>query len=79
MRTRTPNTERARRRSDVYGKCACVSFAAFETHLMDDWEKLAEAEYLTKSAYFKRFIRAEARKLKEQQNTDWASMHGGRK
>jgi len=45
---------------------------------MDEWEKLAEAEYLTKSGYFKRFIRAEARKLKEQQNTDWASIYGGR-
>jgi len=78
MQTRTSNIKENRRRSDVYGKSACLSFAAHEIHLMDEWEKLAEAEYLTKSGYFKRFIRAEARKLKEQQSTDWASMYGGR-
>ena len=41
--------------------------------------KTAESEYLTKSGYLKRFIRSEARKLKEQQSTDWTSMYGGRK
>jgi len=46
---------------------------------MDEWEKLAESEYLTKSGYFKRFLRAEALKLKEQQSTDWTSMYGGRR
>ena len=56
----------SRHRNDVYGKCACLSFAAHEIHLMDEWEKLAESEYLTKSGYLKRFIRAEARRLKDQ-------------
>ena len=79
MRTRTTNTKTSGHRGDVYGKCACLSFAAHEIHLMDEWEKLAESEYLTKSGYFKRFLRAEARKLKEQQTTDWASMYGGRR
>lgn len=78
MQTRTKQTQRNRRNSDVYGKCQCVSFSAHEVHLMDDLEKLADSEYMTKSAYIKRFIRSEARKLKEQQNTDWASMYGGR-
>ena len=32
----------SRHRNDVYGKCACLSFAAHEIHLMDEWEKLAK-------------------------------------
>ena len=79
MRTRTPRTKETRRRDDDYGKQACISFAGHELHLMDEWQKLAESEYLTKSGYLKRFIRSEARKLKEQQNTDWTSMYGGRR
>ena len=78
MQTRTKQTQRNRHRSEVYGKCQCVSFALHEVHLIDELEKLADAEYMTKSAYIKRFIRSEARKLKEQQNTDWAAMYGGR-
>ena len=79
MQTRTSNTKENRRRGDVYGKQACLSFSAHEVYLMDEWEKLAESEYLTKSGYIKRFLRAEAQKLKEQQTTDWASMYGGRR
>ena len=79
MRTRTPRTKETRRRDDDYGKQACISFAGHELHLMDEGQKLAESEYLTKSGYLKRFIRSEARKLKEQQSTDWTSMYGGRR
>jgi len=78
MRTRTTSAKTSRHRGDVYGKCACLSFAAHEIHLMDEWEKLAESEYLTKSGYFKRFIRAEARKLKEQSMTDWTTLLGNK-
>ena len=45
---------------------------------MDELEKLADSEYMTKSSYIKRFIRSESRKLKDQQMTDWAGMYGGR-
>ena len=78
MQTRTRPTEKNRRRSNDYGKCACISFAAHELHLMDELEKLADSEYMTKSSYIKRFIRTEARKLKDQRMTDWATMYGGR-
>ena len=66
MQTRTKQTQRSRHRNEVYGKCQCVSFALHEVHLIDELEKLADAEYMTKSAYIKRFIRSEARKQKEQ-------------
>ena len=52
---------------NLHGKCACISFAAHELHLMDELEKLADSEYMTKSSYIKRFIRAEARKLKNKE------------
>ena len=78
MQKRIGDIKENRRRSDVYGKQACLSFAAHELYLMDEWEKLAESEYLTKSGYFKRFIRAEARKLKEQSMTDWSTLLGNK-
>ena len=78
MQTRIRPTEKNRRRSNDIGKCACISFAAHELHLMDELEKLADSEYMTKSSYIKRFIRSESRKLKDQQMTDWAGMYGGR-
>ena len=62
---------------NLRGKCACISFAAHELHLMDELEKLADSEYMTKSSYIKRFIRTEARKFREQEKTDWAAMYGG--
>ena len=50
---------------NLRGKCACISFAAHELHLIDELDKLAKSEYMTKSSYIKRFIRAEAQKLKD--------------
>ena len=52
---------------NLRGKCACISFAAHELHLMDELEKLADSKFMTKSTYIKRFIRTEAQKLKDQQ------------
>ena len=52
---------------NLRGKCACISFAAHELHLIDELDKLANSEYMTKSSYIKRFIRAEARKLMDQE------------
>ena len=52
---------------NLRGKCACISFAAHELHLIDEPDKLANSEYMTKSSYIKRFIRAEARKLMDQE------------
>ena len=52
---------------NLRGKCACISFAAHELHLIDELDKLANSEYMTKSSYIKRFIRAEARKLLDQE------------
>ena len=52
---------------NLRGKCACISFAAHELHLIDELDKLANSEYMTKSSYIKRFIRAEAPKLMDQE------------
>ena len=52
---------------NLRGKCTCISFAAHELHLIDELDKLADSEYMTKSSYIKRFIRAEARKLMDQE------------
>ena len=52
---------------NLRGKCACISFAAHELHLIDELDKLANSEYMNKSSYIKRFIRAEARKLMDQE------------
>ena len=52
---------------NLRGKCACISFAAHELHLIEELDKLANSEYMTKSSYIKRFIRAEARKLMDQE------------
>ena len=53
---------------NLRGKCTCISFAAHELYLIDELDKLANSKYMTKSAYIKRFIRAEARKLKDHQS-----------
>ena len=66
MKTQTKQTQKSRLKIDAYGKCQCISFALHEVHLMGELEKLADAEHMTKSAYIKRFIRSEARKLKKQ-------------
>ena len=52
---------------NLRGKCVCISFAAHELHLIDELDKLANSEYMTKSSYIKRFIRAEAPKLMDQE------------
>ena len=79
MQTRNRSNSIRRRNGTPYGKCACVSFSGLELDLMDDWQKLAESECLDKSAYFKKFLRGEARKLRDQQSTNWAEMYAGRR
>ena len=51
-------------RGDFHGKCICVSIPYHELHLIEEADRLAHLEGVTKSQFFKRCIRREAMKAR---------------
>jgi metal-responsive CopG/Arc/MetJ family transcriptional regulator len=52
--------------SNVHGKCICVSIPYHELHLIEEADRLAHLEGVTRSQFFRRCIRREAMKAQEQ-------------
>ena len=50
---------------DFHGKCICVSIPYHELHLIEEADRLAHLEGVTRSQFFRRCIRREAMKNQE--------------
>ena len=50
--------------SNVHGKCICVSIPYHELHLIEEADRLAHLEGVTRSQFFRRCIRREAMKAR---------------
>ena len=50
---------------NVHGKCICVSIPYHELHLIEEADRLAHLEGVTRSQFFRRCIRREAMKTQE--------------
>ena len=50
----------------VHGKCICVSIPYHELHLIEECDRLAHLECVTRSQFLRRCIRREADKVNEQ-------------
>lgn len=59
MQTQTKSTTTLNRRQHQYAKCVCISFPAHELDLIDELDRLAETEGLSRSQYIRRAIRKE--------------------
>ena len=50
---------------NVHGKCICVSIPYHELHLIEEADRLAHLEGVTRSQFLRRCIRREAMKAQE--------------
>ena len=53
----------------IKGKCICVSIPAHELHLIEEMDRLAHLECVTRSKFLLRCVRREAAKVKDQIGT----------
>ena len=78
MQKRTLGNMRVRYRSSDVGKCICLSFPHHQLTLLEDLDRLAEQEFLTRSQYVRRLIIREKMKEKQQETHSWTSMYGAK-